>query len=844
MKTTSRILFAFTFVWSFLTAQDLSGYKFCIDPGHGGHESDDRNMAYANYWESESNLSKAIHLDSLLTHMGATVVLTRHYNGDSGSDNDPGLSERAAVANQCGADHFHSIHSNGYNGELNYTLMLYPGPTGDPRINGISGYPSCPIELTIATQMVNQIYSANRTSSKQTAGDWTFYGTGRPYLGVFSPLIVPGTLSEGSFHDYQPETWRLKNSSYHKNEAWAIARTFALVFDSTDFPTRNLAGIVRDAYEKVDYTSITSDDSYQPVNQITMTLNPGGKVFTGDAQNNGYFLFDSLETGTYELIATANGYYPDTASVTIGSSFFNFKDFKLVSNVPPYIASSTPTAGFVDFPAWNPIVITFSRPMDTTLTKTAVSISPSAPLKFKWTGTTKLSITSDSLGFLTAYTLTVNNSALDVLGHALDGNHDGVGGDNFTLSFTTGQEDMTAPKIVSNYPIYNATGIDLYPIISIYFDEKLDTAALTDDYFLLLNYPAGDTILTTVQHYYVGDRSVVHIVPQQALTPNTIYKPQVLAGLKDLFGNTMLSKKLMRFVTGTQTWTVTAIDNLEAGFTDNWWTPTSSGSTTGVLGDMTTARALEDSVYFFGGTGHASMQLKAGWDMSASAWLLREYLSGGTPRNVTFAAANLLQAYVFGDDSHTLFRFAVDDGSSFSGHEVSPWTTIDWIGWKLVSWDMTNDTTGTWIGDGTLNGTLRFDSFQLSYNPDDTSAAKTCTIYLDELRRVSVQTVSAISGSATVTAESFKLHQNYPNPFNPTTTIAFTLPRESNVRIEIFNVLGEKVRTLTNERYNSGYWSVNWDGTNEAGLQVPSGVYFYRSITDLGVQVRNMMLVK
>ncbi|PIS29188.1 MAG: hypothetical protein COT43_04425 [Candidatus Marinimicrobia bacterium CG08_land_8_20_14_0_20_45_22] len=844
MKTTYRILFAFTIAWSFLTAQDLTGYKFCIDPGHGGHESDDRNMAYANFWESESNLSKAFLLDSLLTRMGATVVLTRHYNGDTGSDNDPGLSERAAVANQCGADHFHSIHSNGYDGKSNYTLILYPGITGDPRINGISGYPSCPIELTIANQMATEINAANRTTSKTTAGDWTFYGTGRPYLGVFSPLVVPGSLSEGSFHDYQPETWRLKSSAYHQNEAWAIARTFSLVFDSSDFSTHNLSGIVRDMYEKVNYTYLTSNDAYKPVNNITITLNPSGKVFHGDAQNNGYFLFDSLEAGTYELIATAEGYYPDTASVTIGSSFFNFKDFKLVSNVPPYIVSSTPTAGFVDFPAWNPIVITFSRPMDTTLTKAAVSIVPSIPLKFAWTGTTKLSITSDSLDFLTAYTITIKNSALDILGHSLDGNHDGVGGDDYSLSFTTGQEDMAAPKIVSIYPIYNAAGIDLYPIISIYFDEKLDTASLTDGFFLLLDYPAGDTLPTTVKHYYVGDRSVVHMFPKETLKANTIYKPQVLSGLKDLFGNTMLSKKLMRFTTGTKGWAVTSIDNFEAGFTDNWWTPTMSGSTTGVLDDTSTVRALTDSIYFFSGAGHASMKLKAGWDMSASAWLLREYLSGGAPRNVTFTATNILQAYVFGDNSRTLFRFAVDDGSGFSGHEVSPWYTIDWIGWKLVSWDMTNDTTGTWIGNGPLDGTLRFDSFQLSYNPDDASATKSCTIYIDELRHVSVQTVSAISESTPQMTETFTLHQNYPNPFNPTTTIAFTLPRESNVRIEIFNVLGEKVRTLTNEHYNSGYWSVNWDGTNETGLQVPTGVYFYRMITNMGVQVRNMMLVK
>ncbi|MFA4838414.1 MAG: Ig-like domain-containing protein [Candidatus Neomarinimicrobiota bacterium] len=847
MKTTSRILFAFTFAWSFLTAQDLTGYKFCIDPGHGGHESDDRNMAYANFWESESNLSKAFLLDTLLTNMGATVVLTRYGNNDDpptedwGTTDDPSLSQRAAVANACGADHFHSIHSNGYNGESNYTLILYPGATGDPRINGISGYPSSPIELTISTQMATQIYSANRTTSKTTAGDWTFYGTGRPYLGVFRTLVIPGTLSEGSFHDYQPETWRLKSGSYHDNEAWAIARTFALIFDSTDFTTHNLAGIVRDAYEKVDYTYITTNDSYLPVNNITITLNPGGNVFHGDAQNNGYFLFDSLEAGTYELIATAEGYYPDTVSVTIGSSFFNFKDFRLVSNVPPYIASSTPTAGFVDFPAWNPIVITFSRPMDTTLTKAAVSIDPNIPLKFTWTGTTKLSITSDSLGYLTAYTLTIRNSAQDILGHPLDGNGDGVGGDDYSLSFTTGPEDMTAPKIVSNYPAYNTTGLDLYPIISICFDEKLDTASLTDDYFLLLNYPAGDTIPITIKHYYVGDRSVVHMFPKQVLTANTIYKPQVLAGLKDLFGNTMTTKKLMRFVTGTKDWTVTTIDNLEAGFTDNWWTPTSSGSTVGVK--PTSARTPNTEIYNLGGIGQQSMKLYYSWDLSESSWLLRlVYKSGSSIQNINFKSNTALQAYIFGDGSGNQFRFAVDEVGSSSASEVSKWYTIDWIGWKLIEWYYDDpESVGAWIGNGILDGTsYRFDSIQLTYV---SGASDSGSIYFDDLRVVALQEVNSIKSDELI-PDKFTLDQNYPNPFNPTTTIAFTLPQASNVRIEIFNVRGEKIRTLTNERYNTGYWSVNWDGTNSAGLQAPSGVYFYRTITDMGIQVRNMMLLK
>ncbi len=833
-----KILIAFTLAISFIQAQNLSDYLICVDPGHGGHESDDRNMAYADFWESESNLSKAFFLDTLLKNLGATVVLTRHGNGDSGSDNDPGLSERAAVANNAGADFFHSIHSNGGNGNANYSLILYPGPTGDPRINGKPGYPSSPIELTLSNQMATQIYACNRTTYKTTAGDWTFYGTGQPYLGVFRTLTLPGTLSEGSFHDYYPETFRLKNSNYHKNEAWAIARTYALVLTDTDFTTHNLAGIVRDNNVSVDYTYLNANDSYKPIDHIVVTLNPGGHVCYGDDQNNGYFMFDSLTPGTYQIKVEAAGYYPDSAEVTITSSFFNFKDFFLNSTLPPKVVSSTPTNGYVNFPAWNQIIINFSRPMDTTTVRGALSITPEIPLKLTWSGTKKLSITSDSLKYLTEYTMTIAKSALDTYGHEFDGNGDGVGGDAYSLTFTTGPEDMTAPKVASFTPTYYATGVDLYPIISLFFSEKIDFSSISANMLSLIEINTEDTIPVIYQHYYVNDISVLHIIPTEVLKAATYYKFYLESGTKDLFGNVMTTRKLLRFTTGSYDWTVTSIDNFEAGL-DNWWNPSSSGSTTGIL--PSTSRDTDTLFYYFGGNGRQAMKLHVDWDTSATTWLLREYLSGGAPRNVTFNSEKVLQAYVFGDGSNVLFRFAVDDGSSFSGHEVSPWYTVDWLGWKLVSWNMATDGTGVWIGDGTLNGTLRIDSFQLAY--DESSSAVSSTLYIDDFRVVTLNEVG-IETEEPVRPHSFTLHQNYPNPFNPTTTIAFTLPEASNVRIEVFNVLGERVRTLTNSRYNTGNYSVVWDGLNEAGTLVPSGVYFYRMISDMGVQVRNMMLLK
>ncbi len=74
----------------------------------------------------------------------------------------------------------------------------------------------------------------------------------------------------------------------------------------------------------------------------------------------------------------------------------------------------------------------------------------------------------------------------------------------------------------------------------------------------------------------------------------------------------------------------------------------------------------------------------------------------------------------------------------------------------------------------------------------------------------------------------FKLERNFPNPFNPETVIKFTLPHDSHVSLNVYNILGQVVNTLVDEALPAGNHSVIWDGKNEQGRDVASGVYFYR----------------
>ncbi len=102
-------------------------------------------------------------------------------------------------------------------------------------------------------------------------------------------------------------------------------------------------------------------------------------------------------------------------------------------------------------------------------------------------------------------------------------------------------------------------------------------------------------------------------------------------------------------------------------------------------------------------------------------------------------------------------------------------------------------------------------------------------------------TLSAVAGTA---PEDFQLHQNYPNPFNPSTRIRFDLPQAADVKLVIFNTLGEEVRTLVQRYYEAGSHEVEWDGRLASGTRAPSGLYIYR-LEGQGLKlVRKMTLLQ
>jgi flagellar hook assembly protein FlgD len=120
-------------------------------------------------------------------------------------------------------------------------------------------------------------------------------------------------------------------------------------------------------------------------------------------------------------------------------------------------------------------------------------------------------------------------------------------------------------------------------------------------------------------------------------------------------------------------------------------------------------------------------------------------------------------------------------------------------------------------------------------------------------------TQSDSSNEATVTVVSineeeqipteYKLSQNFPNPFNPSTTIEFALPFPSEVRLVIYNTLGESIITLLENYFPSGYHKVDWNSRDQFGNMLSSGIYFYElrakgNNGDNFSQFRKMILIK
>lgn len=197
--------------------------------------------------------------------------------------------------------------------------------------------------------------------------------------------------------------------------------------------------------------------------------------------------------------------------------------------------------------------------------------------------------------------------------------------------------------------------------------------------------------------------------------------------------------------------------------------------------------------------------------------------------------------------------FDLGGGGRLFGGSSTPatfsWTADTWQPVEVIV-DLTNDLaqfhfnglmvhSWTWTAGASGGGSpLRLDA------NDFFGATANDEMYVDDYAIEDITGIVGIGNNGSPVVDEFALHQNYPNPFNPSTTIAYTLKENANVTLKIYNMLGQEVKTLVSAHQAAGVKEVAWDGTNNAGAQVASGIYIYRLEANDFVASRRMLLMK
>ncbi len=454
-----------------------------INPGHGGYDSDDRNMVIypfsagdsAGSWESKSNLRKGLALRDILQKKGYKTTMSRVTNTTA---DDLALSTIVALCNQSGADVFYSIHSNatGTSSVANFPMVFYRGYTGSPQV---------PYADVLAADLEPYLYASQNTvwtNNYQIWGDWSF----RPEWGTQGYGVLRGNhavanLSEGSFHDYIPEAYRLLSFAYCWMEGWNISLGADKYFDRLDnFGQGVVTGNIRDdrikrLQENPQPFIVIGDDNLMPIGAATVRLldmegNEVQRCMT-DTLRNGIYVFKYVEPGTYNVEVTEPSHFSQTKTVTVAANEPTYQNFylKRVRDTPPVVVDYSPvwSEGDPAVKCSTSIMLAFNWDMDSVTTCDAFHLDPPVEGSFRWEDSYyRLIFTpTDAFDVNTLYTLTLDKSAEHGGGTPME--------EDFSLQFYTQPRNHLTELAVFPYegaPVHFKT-----PTVELRVDSMLDT---------------------------------------------------------------------------------------------------------------------------------------------------------------------------------------------------------------------------------------------------------------------------------------------------------------------------------------------------------------------------------
>ncbi len=767
---------------------DLTGVSICINPGHGGHDSDDRYIAETGFWESEGNLTKGLYLRDILENCGATIIMSRVTNF---TEDDLPLSQIDQIANDNNVDYFHSIHSNAFNGSANYPLLLY---------RGYDDAPVFPLAKTMASLMWPELLSNSNLywpySYENVRGDWDFYSQwGTQGLGVLRYLNMPGVLSEGSFHDYYPESWRLQNLDYRKYEAWNLADAIVNYFGEPGFTTGLVTGVARDPYENTQYYWVPgSNDEKIPINEYTATLLPLNRVYQGDTLNNGVFFFDSIAPGNYSVIFEADGYFNDTVdiSVTAGQTTIVDRWLPFDTTVAPVVSSHYMPSLPDSVGATESITFHFNSPMMTSSVETAFSITPAVNGQFSWQDDNKTLIFSHSETFdkATAYTVTLSTNAKSVWNVPIDA--------PYSFNFISKNRNRLA--LLDLFPKNNNIEVNPKLQFRLIFDAPLQASSLIANVIL---YNENNDVLPTSGAFVYDDegKGYYFFQAQQELAYSSNYKLVIQPGIYDIQGTPYYETTEINFTTQAEnTLPLSVYDDFE--HIGSWQDPDDSQFTQGT--DPSQTSFILSPYFKISGSFSGEMKYQFTGDEGGVC-----AATNSTPYNIGSGTDTEFGMWVFGDLSYNILEYWFYYNDNVNAPLYID--TIDWAGWDLKYINKA-DIPGS--------GNKLFHSIVLKQSNSGSRKGK---IFTDDIFHVPGVNVEDININ-----KDFYFIQNFPNPFKKITNFTYKLSVDADVKLEIFNLLGQKIVSIERPAQKKGMQLIKWNGENSKNNIVSSGTYFYK----------------
>ncbi len=714
----------------------LSDWVLFIDPGHSQFE----NEGLYNYTEAEKNLRVAWALRDMFFEQTDidTVYLARQTDQDFIS-----LEGRVALANTLNTDFYYSIHSDAGPSHVNSTLMLYGGwmsngilvektPEGGKDYGAILDW-----DLTGAMRIDRR---GNRADRDYYIPNQTHHATQAPYLYVNRWTNMASLLSEAGFHTNPGQQMLNLNHEWKTLEALSAFRSF-LEWHNLDRPAIGVAtGIIRDIE-----TGLALNDVTVTIGEQTYTTDGWESLFNQYSNNpdqlrNGFYFIQGLTPlENVEVVFEKENYQTLTVDHLIVSNpnglteeNLSFLDPLMTSVEPAVVTEVEPADELMDLIPGTPLVITFSRKMDKPTVEAAFSTDPAAPVSFSWPDDFTLVVNTTEFAYLQDYTITIDGTIAmnEITGQFLDGDADGTEGGDYVLNILMSDEDTDPPAVVEQWPAPNSQASHPRPVIRLIYDEEIMEESIPDDAITLATEDGGASVEGIFDHKVVDEKSILHFFPSQDLTPDNVYTVTVAAGLSDMFNNATESYSFEFLLLDQPITQTTVIDDFNTGI-ESWWHPNQAGQTVGIIPELTN-RTHNNQFVVHSVNSTGSMKLSYGWDTNyAGLPYIRQYLPPTASQNNTrFNIDDVLQLYVFGDGSNNELRIMIRDGLNHL--ETHEWITIDWTGWKLISWDLANDQAFGWVnGNGEIEGAnFYIDGFHLRYAE---GAAETGAIYFDHL---------------------------------------------------------------------------------------------------------------